>query len=232
MMDDTDLSPVVMHQALGELDIINRWLGGHATSLSLLRHRLRRATGTVRVLDVGAGGAGTARSLSAWAERHGVDMRTTLLDIHPSVCTLTAKAIESDPQIQLLRADAFQLPFADDAFDFVHTALFLHHFRDESILHLLAEMRRVAAEGVVVNDLERHSIAFYSIRFLTRFVGRSEVVRNDAPLSVRRGFRAEDLERWRTGALAALGYRRRWAFRWAAWIFADNGTPRGPARRV
>jgi hypothetical protein len=89
-------------------------------------------------------------------------------------------------------------------------------------------MRRVATQGVVINDLERHPIAYHAIRILSRLFVRSPIVRHDAPLSVRRGFRAEDLEGWRrTEQLADLGYRRRWPFRWAGWVFEDGGTPKG-----
>ena len=104
-----------------------------------------------------------------------------------------------------MRGDAFQLPFGDDSFDYAHSALFLHHFRDQEIVSLLGEMRRVASRGIVVNDLERHPIAYHAIRVLSRIFIRSPIVRNDAPLSVRRGFRSEDLDRWgREESLAGL----------------------------
>jgi hypothetical protein len=47
-----------------------------------------------------------------------------------------------------------------------------------------------ARHGVVVNDLRRHWLA-------TRLFSRNRMIRHDAPLSVRRGFRTADLHRLR-----------------------------------
>lgn len=51
----------------------------------------------------------------------------------------------------LVRADAFSLPFDDDAFDRVFTAHFYGHLSDDQRTRFLAEARRVAAEVVVVD---------------------------------------------------------------------------------
>jgi hypothetical protein len=68
--------------------------------------------------------------------------------------------------------------------------------------------------GFFINDLHRHPMAFYSIRILTKLFSNSYLVKNDAPLSVRRGFRKEELE----GLLEQAGLRSyevswQWAFR-------------------
>jgi len=232
-MDEPGVPVANMATALRELDSINAWLGGHAISLSLLRHRLRQAERPVRMLDVGAGGGGTARFLGRWAARHGIELKIALLDIHSAVCRVAADRIRPEPHLRLVRADAFHLPFSDNAFHFAHSALFLHHFSDTGIVRLLQEMQRVTSGGVVVNDLHRHPVAFHSIRAIGRLFARSPIVRHDAPLSVRRSFRSVDLEGWRQAeSLSALGYRRRWPFRWAAWVFADGGTPESPAPHV
>ncbi len=155
-----------------------------------------------------------------------------LVDLHAAVCGVAAANVRDQSAIRLTRADAFRLPFADGAFDYVHSSLFLHHFRNEQIVPLLAEMDRVAAHGVVVNDLHRHWFAYQSIRLLGALFIRSPIVRHDAPLSVRRGFRASDLERWRRSGRPRPGYRWRWPFRWLVWSFADGGTPEGAADRA
>jgi 2-polyprenyl-3-methyl-5-hydroxy-6-metoxy-1,4-benzoquinol methylase len=222
-----------MAEALRELDGINAWLRGHRISLGLLRRRLESAEGPVQLLDVGAGGAGTSRFLAHWARRHGIELEVTLVDLHSAVCQVAQKTIRNEPGCRLVRADAFRLPFEDHAFHFAHAALFLHHFPHVEILRLLEEMQRVTSGGLVVNDLHRHPLAFHAIRAIGRIFIRSPIVRHDAPLSVRRGFRAEDLERWCLDKPGfRLGYRRRWPFRWAAWAFSDGGTPERVGRRM
>jgi ubiquinone/menaquinone biosynthesis C-methylase UbiE len=225
-MDDPELPENAVREASRELDVINDRLGGFSATLHLLAVRLRALPGPVSVLDVGSGGGGCARLLARWGERNGVPVRVTALDLHPVACRIAAETAARG-RISVVRADGRRLPFADRAFHFAHCALFLHHFSDREILEVLAEMRRVSSDGVVVNDLERHPVAFHAIRVLARLFSKSPLVRHDGPVSVRRGFRAADVERWRASLGSSLGHRRRWPFRIVAWAFADGGAPEG-----
>ena len=79
---------------------------------------------------------------------------------------------------------------------------------------MLREMRRVSRRGVVVNDLHRHPLAWVAIRTLTRLCSRSGLIRHDAPLSVRRGFRRAELTSLARAAGVPCEVQWRWAFRW------------------
>jgi hypothetical protein len=75
-------------------------------------------------------------------------------------------------------------------------------------------MQRNSREGFFINDLHRHPLAYYSIKILTRLFSASYLVKNDAPLSVRRGFTAKE---WKV-LLESAGISRfrvswKWAFR-------------------
>ncbi|HET7898985.1 MAG TPA: SAM-dependent methyltransferase, partial [Flavisolibacter sp.] len=63
--------------------------------------------------------------------------------------------------------------------------------------------------------LHRYPLAYYSIKILTRLFSRSYLVKNDAPLSVQRGFKKQD---WQTlfskAAISSYSCKWRWAFRW------------------
>jgi 2-polyprenyl-3-methyl-5-hydroxy-6-metoxy-1,4-benzoquinol methylase len=90
--------------------------------------------------------------------------------------------------------DAFGLPFGEDSFDVVTASLFFHHLNEEDCITVLRSMAEVARHRVIVNDLHRARTAYLAIRILTGLFSRSAMVRNDAPLSVRRGFRPRELE--------------------------------------
>jgi hypothetical protein len=84
-------------------------------------------------------------------------------------------------------------------------------------VQLLREMDRVSRLGIVVNDLHRHPIAYAGIWLLTRLLPVSPMVRQDGPLSVRRGFRRCDLTAlFRTAGLTRPQMRWHWAFRWTS----------------
>ena len=102
----------------------------------------------------------------------------------------------------------------------IHCSLFLHHLNDDEISGLL----KFSYDNkciLVINDLHRNSIAYYSITFLTKLFSNSRLVRNDAPLSVLRGFKKKELIK----LLSDSGYNEFsvkwiWAFRFL--IFAEK----------
>jgi ubiquinone/menaquinone biosynthesis C-methylase UbiE len=221
-MDDPRISVQEMKGTLREIDLVNRFLGGWSASLWLLRRVMAgmKEPAEISLLDLGAGSGGSARAMMRWGRRRGCKVRITLADIHPAVCKIAQRQNGSAP---VVRADALKLPFQDRSFDFAHASLFLHHFSNEEIHRILREMKRVARRGVLINDLERHSIALGAIEFLTKLFARSRLVRHDAPLSVRRGFRLPEVETWRLWVgFEGLRIRRRFPFRILVWDFAES----------
>lgn len=121
--------------------------------------------------------------------------------------------------VQVVAGDVFRLPFRPGSFDLAIGSAFLHHFEDAQIGRLLADLARVCRQAILINDLHRHRLAYWSIRLLTRLFSRSEAVKNDGPLSVRKGFRRSEIFKFVADAgLPTPRVRRRWAFRWVVEI--------------
>lgn len=214
LMDEPTLSTDEMGSTLKEVDAINRYLGGWATSEWLLRPFLR-TTKLPSILDVGAGSGATARALQSHWGRRGWTTRWTLVDLHPSVCRVAGKEPRGFVS-GVVRADARHLPFPDRTFDVAHASLFLHHLGDQEISQVIREMTRVSRHGLVINDLERHGVALAAIRLITGMFSRNRCVRHDAPVSVRRGFRKGEILQWGAGLeSASFEIQRRFPFRWA-----------------
>ncbi len=173
--------------SLRDLARINRWLGGHSASLREIADA-RQGRDEFSVLDVGAASGDHARAI----QTRFAKARVVSLD-------LSARNLAAAPHPRV-RADAFRLPFADGAFDLVCCNLFLHHFGDLEIPALLREFARVARNAVIVNDLERHWLAW---RFLpaTRWLfGWNRITLHDGPVSVRAGFQPEELAAYAVSA--------------------------------
>jgi hypothetical protein len=98
--------------------------------------------------------------------------------------------------------------------DIIFSSLFCHHFEDDDLKEQLQWMRLNSRWGFFINDLHRHFLAYYSIQILTRLFSKSYLVKNDAPLSVARGFTKNEWQK----LLKEVGMQEariswRWAFR-------------------
>jgi SAM-dependent methyltransferase len=219
-MDEPDIAGQVLHDALRELEVINRHLGGHRTSILSIELLLRAvpANRELTVLDVGAGGADTTIELERWSRGVGRSLRVVSMDINPFTCARARDLLTRDaPRVPaVVAADVFHMPFRPASFDIVHSSLFLHHFDDEEAAVILRTLRGLARIGVIVNDLHRHALAYWSVRLGSALFSASEFVRHDGPLSVLRGFRRHELETLAHAAGASpLSLKWRWGFRWA-----------------
>src|SRR5262249_32290093 len=128
------------------------------------------------ILDVAAGGCDVSDALP---ERRSC--RVIALDLNPSGLKLARTAL---PVV----GDALKLPFSNQTFDVVTASLFFHHLSNDDCAGVLAEMWRVAKRRILVNDLHRHAVAYYSFQVLAALFSKSRMVRHDGPVSVRRGF--------------------------------------------
>ena len=121
---------------------------------------------------------------------------------------------ESDA-IDLVNGDALEVDriFPSRAFDYAHTGMFLHHLAEPEALAVLRSMDRVSRMGLVWNDLSRSRLSLLAVKSLT--MGRAEMIRHDAVVSVRKGFtRAEVVEMARQAGLAWCRYEHSfWAQR-------------------
>ena len=176
IMDDLREPAPEFAAAYRELEIINRWLGG----VRAIERFLPKDSG-LSILDVAAGACDVSEAL---LERNA--FRIVVLDLNARGLKLSKK---SWPVV----GDALNLPFRDGSFDVVMASLFFHHLSDENCARVLSQMWRIARRRVLVNDLHRHAVAYFSIRALTSMFSGSRMVRHDGPLSVRRAFRPAEL---------------------------------------
>ena len=93
--------------------------------------------------------------------------------------------------LRIVQADVMSLPFADGAFDYALTAMFLHHLDDDAIVHVLRELDRISRRGVIVADLLRHRRAYAWISLFTVFA--NPMVKHDARVSVAQAFTKQDV---------------------------------------
>lgn len=215
LLDLENIERDELYRNLYELDIINRRLGGYDASRKALS-RLLDLKDIQCILDIGSGGGGFVKQLGKYAERkkkkiffYGVDVRKDCIDYAEWVNSATRDK-------KFICKDYREL---DESFfkktDALHCSLFLHHLSNEEIVQLFALARKYNC-AVIANDLHRHWFAYHSIRVLTALFSGNRLVKNDAPLSVKRGFKREELvSLLREAGFESVSVKWSWAFRYS-----------------
>ncbi|RYY89836.1 MAG: methyltransferase domain-containing protein [Chitinophagaceae bacterium] len=221
LLDRDDIPFADIARNMEELDVINTRLGGHAITLRGLQVLLQQhpKKKSISVLEIGCGGGDNLRVLKAWAERNGLQLELSGLDYNPA-CISFAQGRSANDGIRFLCCDYRDLPVEIQP-DIIFSSLFCHHFTDAELREQLQWMQQRSRLGFFINDLHRHPLAYHSIRLITSAFSKSYLVRNDAPLSVRRGFqRKEWLHLLQEAGIHQFTCSWQWAFRWL--IIAPN----------
>lgn len=205
-----------------ELDYINQKLGGHTITLQGLKLLLEKTdtkSKALLVVEIGCGGGDNLRVIKKWAAAGGRNISLKGIDISRE-CIHYAENLAENKGIEFTCSD-YKNVFFQQKPDIIFSSLFCHHFTDGELVFMLQWMKCNTSIGFFINDLHRHFFAYHSIKILTQLFSKSYLVKNDAPLSVLRGFKQEE---WRKifveAGIADFRCKWKWAFRWL--IIAEN----------
>jgi len=208
---DASLPEAEVRKSLADLRFVNRWLGSRR---GLLRTIAPYLPPRGRLLDVGcASGDVTAflqAGLPGLSLAVGVDRKTLHLRDAPSGLGRVA-------------ADVRQLPFRPRSFDVVTASLFLHHFDAAELPALLRGLARIARRAIVVSDLRRALVPYLFGRATFPLLFETPVSVHDGLVSIRRGFRDEELRSaFASAGMAAVEIRRVFPYRLIAAATLDG----------
>lgn len=216
LLDRDDIPFSDISRNMEELETINSFLGGHRITREGLKQILRTARPLkqpIRICEIGCGGGDNLKVLASWLKARGINYRMTGIDINPH-CIRHAQTDPNAKEFEYIVSDYRDVSFTVKP-DILFSSLFCHHFSQSQLVSMLRWMKENSRLGFFINDLHRHPVAYQSIRMLTGLFSKSYLVKNDAPISVLRGFRREDWES--VLASASIGNYRlmwKWAFRW------------------
>ncbi len=217
IMDDLDCKGEVVDQTLRELDFINHWLGGNVVTLdglkSLWRYIPQREK--ISIADLGCGSGEMLRLIAKRATKAGREVEFIGMDANPNITSYALDHSREFKNIQIEATNIFSDEFRKRKFDIVLATLFLHHFTDDELIGIFSSLKNQAKHGVIINDIHRHPLAYYSIKLLTHLFSKSAMVKFDAPLSVLRAFKKEELKNiLQKAGIGKYQLKWKWAFRW------------------
>lgn len=215
LMDDLFCDGPVVSQTLAELDSINRLLGGNLISLQAFKALIKNRTKPVHLVDLGCGSGDLMKLMANLCRKAGIQATFTGIDANPNIIAYATNHTADYPEITYRCLNILSAEFQEMKCDMIHACLFCHHFTSDQLSQLFSTFKNMASEQVIINDLHRHPLAYYSIKWLTALFSRSDMVKSDAATSVARGFKKKELINILEEAkIPTFSLTWAWAFRW------------------
>lgn len=219
LMDDPEADPAITRRSLEELIFINTYLGGYTVILNALQSLKPKLKALdrdyFRVVDLGCGSGDALRKIADWAKRQNMLFEGIGVDRNPVMVECAGSLSKDYPNLSYRTQDVWHDAMFELKPDIVLNSLFCHHFDDAELVLLVERMYRLAGTAVIINDLQRHPLAYYSIKYLTQALSKSSQVRYDAPLSVARSLtRPEWKSVLKRARVDHYSLHWMWAFRW------------------
>lgn len=204
--------PSILSQNYQEIERVNLLLGGYQTLLSgigkLADYHLLNV-----VIDVGCGAGDNIAALLKWSKQKNIPLHIIGLDLSETACKLASTAFSSFKNVEIVCTD-YRNYVPKMPVHIICSSLFNHHLNDAENLAFLKWGDAHAINGIVINDLHRHPIAYYFIKYMAVLLNTSVYFKNDAPLSVLRAFKKRDWETLSKKSGLKLQVSWKWAFRW------------------
>lgn len=212
LLDGEDIDFKDISRNLKELDFINAHLGGHAITINGFKNLLGKRS-KISVCEIGCGGGDNLNALEQHCRKKRIEVEFIGIDINPE-CIEFARANINNTNTLFIVNDYKEVVF-DNKPDIIFSSLFCHHFSNNELVKMLQWMKSHSKVGFFINDLQRHPLAYHSIRLLTILFSRSYLVKNDAPLSVLRGFKKNEWKQLLSKAeITGYALSWKWAFRY------------------
>lgn len=220
IMDDFDLQGEELEKTLNDLDNINKWLGGNKITLDGVKELLQGLPKevTYSIADVGCGNGAVLREIAKWGRSNSYKLQLFGIDANEYAMDIGRKLSVEFPEIKFKSLNIFSETYKNERFDVVLCTLTLHHFKDAEIVQLMQLFIDQSRLGVVINDLQRSKIAYRLFQAFCFVFINNEIARKDGLISILRGFKKEDLEKYSKHISAKnQEITWKWAFRYQ-WI--------------
>jgi len=219
--DDIPFDDILLN--LQELNTINTMLGGHKGTCRGVNFFLKKiqGTGSLSIAEIGCGGGDNLLAIEHFLQRNKRKAQFIGIDIKADCIKYASRHAPSNSV--WICSDYRKTIWPGKKPDIIFSSLFCHHFTDEQLIDQFIWLKENSRLGFFINDLQRNFLAYHSIKLLTKFFSKSYLVKNDAPLSVKRGFIKRD---W-IKLLSAAGISNyhitwQWAFRYLICVTNDR----------
>lgn len=215
IMDDFDLKGQELEVVLNDLNNINKRLGGYRITINGIKKLIPTHIKTLKIADVGCGSGENLRQIAKWAKRQNISVELYGIDANLNSINLAKSLSNEYDNIFFIQQNVFDKNFGQHQFDIICLSLTLHHFKDKDIEKLLPILHQNVNLGLVINDLQRHWLAYFLFHLYSSVFMKSKIAKHDGKVSILRGFKKEELKAFSTIVKPSnLHLKWCWAFRY------------------
>ena len=196
LMDTEAVSFEEFDECLRTLSIINTLTLAYRPTLRWFE-RMTAGVGSeqsLSVIDIGCGGGDMLRRIWKWARGRQLHLELVGIDLNPWSKKSAEQVTPKDAPIHFETANVFSLNPSRRA-DFIVSSLFAHHLSDGELIRFIQWMDGHATRGWFINDLHRHPLPRFFIKYALRLLFTNRMIRHDGPVSVARAFTASEWRR-------------------------------------
>ena len=220
IMDDFTLEGEILRDALDKIAKINQLLGGNKLTLQGVQSLINQVSikKEITIVDIGCGNGDMLRALADSDSNNNLNFKLIGIDANEFTINHAKKLSKHYQNITYQCEDIFEDKFNALKYDIVLCTLTLHHFKDAEIIKLVSVFYENASIGIVINDLQRSSVAYRLFQGLCFVFKLNKMSKQDGLVSILRGFKKEELEEFSKKIhLKKYSIQWKWAFRYQ-WI--------------
>lgn len=219
LMDNFTGSIGELEVVLNDITRVNRILGGNKITVdAVFRLIEEESKESYTILDMGCADGSMLRNIALAARKRNINVKLVGVDLSKDALTLASKLSVDYPEISYHVKDILTADFSDFKCDVVTTTLTMHHFPDKEILKFIKQFERLSSLGIVINDLQRSSLAYSLFKLFSLVFIRTKTAEIDGLISISKGFKRRDLQGY-ANKFSNLEHiiTWKWAFRYV-WV--------------
>lgn len=222
IMDDFALEGEILREALDKIAKINQLLGGNKLTLLGVEELVNKSPklNEITIVDIGCGNGDMLRAIADYGIQKNIKFNLIGIDANNFTVAHASNLSLQYDNIKYRCEDIFELPFKELKYDIALCTLTLHHFKEQEIITIIGSFYANASLGIVINDLQRSSLAYRLFQGLCFVFQLNDMSRKDGLISILRGFKKDEL----IAFSKKLNFKNytihwKWAFRYQ-WIIS------------
>ena len=158
-------------------------------------------------------GENDAQNSGDFGRKQGFKFKLIGIDANEDAVAYAQELSNDYAALSFQKLDIFSEEFKDLKYDIALSTLFLHHFKENEIEHMLKQLASNANIGIVINDLHRSTLAYGLFKLLGLFISNDMIVQ-DGLTSILRSFKRNELESHSDQLQLKSQIHWKWAFRY------------------